>query len=163
MLLCSKMLTRFWGDRKWPLAIWKATPTMTSPRTTGRTPLSPPLTLCHQMCRYSPIDWARISVGASPTAAAAVRSTVASAASIKEGAATGPVSGSLSIRAITHPDMFRQIQILRHGSRSPSWPRAATGRRRERQAAGPLLAGCIRVGSTATPGSSARPRRRCRR
>ena len=33
MLLCSKMLTRFWGVRKWDSAIWKATPTMTSPRT----------------------------------------------------------------------------------------------------------------------------------
>ena len=97
-VLCSKRLTRFSDDRNFEFAIWKLTATTTMPRTTGRTPLSPPRTRSHQARRYWPSDWARSSGGTSAAAAsgAAVGSITAVASAIPVGVSPGSAVTGMS-------------------------------------------------------------------
>ena len=78
MVLCSKRLTRFCGDRNLPLAIWKAMATTMMPRRTGRTPLSPLRMRCQpgaQVLTQGLGEELRGDLGGGGAAVAAVRST----------------------------------------------------------------------------------------
>jgi hypothetical protein len=79
--------------------ISKATATMSIATTTGRSPLSPLLTLAHQPRTYCPSDWAMISGGRSAAGmcAAAVRSTTGAASSAGATLVVPAVPGSPSI------------------------------------------------------------------
>jgi len=98
MVLCSKRLTRFCGDRNFGFAIWKLMATTTMARTTGRMPLSPPRTRTHQARRYWPSDWARSSGGTSAVAAseAAVRSAAVAASAVPARVSAGSAVTGIS-------------------------------------------------------------------